>query len=127
MSSSTPYKLLIAEDDVPSFELLQIYLEDFNVSITHVDNGRDLLEKCKSDDFDIVITDNRMPLLNGLEVIEMIREEDKETPFIAISGNIFEEDKQECLEAGFNGYLNKPVKPSVFINELKKHLPQLSN
>jgi CheY-like chemotaxis protein len=120
------YQILIAEDDLPSFELLEIYLENYNVSITHVDNGEDLVTLFYDKDFDLVITDNRMPLLSGIEVVKLVRQKDQSTPFIAISGNVFEEDKEACLQAGFNAYLNKPIKPQTLIDKMQIHLPELS-
>jgi signal transduction histidine kinase/ActR/RegA family two-component response regulator len=107
--SNAVAKVLIAEDDLNSFEFLKIGLSSSFPDITHAKNGKELLEEVQLNDYDIVLADIRMPVMNGNEAVEKIREFNTSIPIIAQTANAFEEDKNAALEAGCNAFVTKPV------------------
>ena len=119
-------KILLVDDNELNREIAQEILEEEGCVVAGVaENGVIALGKVqesKPGDFDIVLMDIQMPVMNGYEATERIRElENKELaniPIIAMTANAFEEDRQNALNAGMNAHLTKPID----VKELKKTL-----
>ncbi len=108
--------LMIAEDQPLNAEILIDLLEMEEVSAEWVENGRlavELFAKNKPGHFDAILMDMRMPVMDGLtatrEIRKLSRSDAKTIPIIALTANAFEEDVKECLQAGMNAHLSKPV------------------
>ena len=108
--------ILIAEDNVVNMQIITELLKLKNINVTQAFNGKDavdIFKKSKEGEFDIIILDIQMPLLNGLEtaknIRQMNRKDAKLVPIIALSANVFEEDVAASLEAGMNAHLAKPI------------------
>lgn len=106
-------KILIVEDNPTNQKLILKYLKKLNFSRLDVaDNGKVALEKAKVQDFDIILMDVQMPLVDGIQATKGIREGHGHQPIIiGISANAFEEDRKKGLDAGMNLYLSKPITP----------------
>lgn len=108
-------KILIAEDNDLNAEITVELLSDMGATVKRVNNGRDLINILKSSqekDFDIILMDIKMPYLDGFESAKLIRNSNawfKDIPIIAITGNSYVEDKDNFLESGMNGFVNKPI------------------
>ena len=74
--------------------------------------------------FDLVLMDVQMPVLDGLETTRLIRKEArwKHLPIIAMTAHAMNGDKERCLEAGMNGYISKPVHPSLLLSTVDEFL-----
>lgn len=76
--------------------------------------------------YDLILMDIRMPVMDGLEATEHIRnmerEDMKRVPIIAMTANAYDEDMQKSLHAGMNAHLSKPIEPSVLLDTLLKYL-----
>ena len=108
--------LMIAEDQPLNAEILIDLLEMEEVSAEWVENGRlavELFEKNEPGHFDTILMDMRMPVMDGVtaarEIRKLNRPDAKTIPIIALTANAFEEDVKECLQAGMNAHLSKPV------------------
>lgn len=108
--------ILIAEDNVVNMQIITELLKLKNINVTQAFNGKDavdIFKKSKEGEFDLLILDIQMPLLNGLEtaknIRQMNRKDAKLVPIIALSANVFEEDVAASLEAGMNAHLAKPI------------------
>lgn len=108
--------ILIAEDNVVNMQIITELLKLKNINVTQAFNGKDavdIFKKSKEGEFDLLILDIQMPLLNGLETAKTIRQMDrkdaKSVPIIALSANVFDEDVAASLEAGMNAHLAKPI------------------
>jgi signal transduction histidine kinase/CheY-like chemotaxis protein len=102
---------LTIDDDILQLKLTEELLRRNGIRVTAMSNPNEALSLLKTKrDFDIILTDIQMPLLNGYELLTAIRETDvsmKKTPVIALSAGI-SEDRQHYIDAGFSGFLNKP-------------------
>ena len=108
--------ILIAEDNVVNMQIITELLKLKNINVTQAFNGKDavdIFKNSKEGEFDLLILDIQMPLLNGLEtaknIRQMNRKDAKLVPIIALSANVFEEDVAASLEAGMNAHLAKPI------------------
>jgi CheY-like chemotaxis protein len=82
--------------------------------VVHVVNGADAVEQVKKDDFDLVLMDIQMPVMNGLEATQFIREWESQLkrnrlPILALSAHALEEDVKKSLAAGCDDHLTKPI------------------
>lgn len=106
-------KVLIAEDSSVIQNLLKRILEFQNFEITAVKNGEQVIRKLQQGDFDIVLMDINMPVMDGMESVKAIRsmsdEKKANLPVVAITGNAKNYSEEEFDEAGFNEVLIKPL------------------
>jgi len=106
-------KLLLVEDNNINRELVTHFLNEWKVSFQVAINGSQALEIAEMTDFDLILMDVSMPLLDGHQVTKKIRSFDnikKSTPIIAMTANVFEEDIQKCLNSGMNDFISKPFR-----------------
>lgn len=106
-------KVLIAEDSSVIQNLAKKILEFQNFSITSVKNGEQVVKILEKEDFDVILLDINMPVMDGIECVKTIRnhsDEDKASvPVIAITGNARNMTEEEYKEVGFNQVLMKPL------------------
>lgn len=109
MSSTTQTKVLIIEDERPVRESFKLYLEDLDYTVVEADDGAHGLEQFNLHQPDIVITDLRMPNLDGHAVLEKLAKQSPDTPLIVASGTGKIADTVQALQLGAWDYLLKPV------------------
>lgn len=109
-------KVLLVDDNDFNREIASIILTDEKINVTEAVNGKeafDKIQKSKKGDFDLVLMDVQMPILNGYESTKLIRAlENKDVsdiPIIAMTANAFEEDKKAALNCGMNDHIAKPI------------------
>ncbi len=115
---SSDLKLLYVEDDLIARESIKIILEEFFKNIIVAVDGMDGLEKYRDSSVDLIITDINMPKLNGLKMIEKIREKDKDTPIMILSAYTESEYLNIGTKLGIGGYLLKPFDLDQFVSTL---------
>lgn len=119
-AKKNPLKILVAEDNLINQKLITILLGKLGYKATVAYNGREVLELLEKDTFDTILMDVQMPDIDGLEATKLIRSKDICQPYIiALTANAMQKDKDECLEAGMNDYLSKPVKPEMLMKGLE--------
>ncbi|MDD3402983.1 MAG: ATP-binding protein, partial [Hespellia sp.] len=116
--------VLVAEDHPLNQQIAQRLLQKVGVSVTLVNNGQEAVEcfeECGKD-YDAILMDMRMPVMDGLCAARMIRRISKAwaktIPIIAITANAFKEDKEEATAAGMNAHLAKPIDPLLLYQTL---------
>ncbi|HEY5602868.1 MAG TPA: response regulator [Gammaproteobacteria bacterium] len=112
-------KILIAEDQEINARLLDILMSQAGAMTTVVGNGQRALEAANSGHFDFILMDIQMPEMNGIEATRRIRQlanKNRNIPIVALTANIFAEDKTNCLAAGVNDILIKPIDEEKLIN-----------
>jgi CheY-like chemotaxis protein len=101
-------KVLIAEDNLMNQHLMSKYMSRLGWEFVIVENGLLATEACRSDDFDAILMDIDMPVLDGIEATRYIRVFNKGIPIVAITAYADDQMRTECAEAGMNAFLAKP-------------------
>lgn len=114
--------ILVAEDEDSNIRMLDLILQKTNINLVHVTNGKQAVEKCKSSKFDLVLMDIKMPIKNGLEATQEIRQFNNEIPIIAFSAYAMPSDQQRAEKAGCSGFIAKPVKKDYLLKTLNHYL-----
>ncbi len=122
---TSPLKLLYVEDNEDSRVSTMIILEEFFEDVTLASNGEEALELFKSNDIDLIITDINMPKLDGLEMIEAIREFDAEIIILVLSAYNETNFFIKSIKLDVEGYLLKPIDMKQFLNVLNKIIEKL--
>ncbi len=121
-------RLLLAEDNDLNWEIASELLSDLGLEIDRAENGEICAEKFKNsplDYYDAVLMDIRMPVKNGYEATDIIRNTDRadsSLPIIAMTADAFSEDIQRCLEHGMNAHIAKPIDVRELARILSKYL-----
>ena len=96
-------------------------LRKLGVEIDIVENGKEALDRVAQCQFDLILMDMQMPIMNGFEATEQIRalENYKDTTIIALTAFAMKGDKEKCLDAGATDYIPKPIDSKEFIEKVK--------
>lgn len=113
--------ILVADDDMINFKLMNYMLKKTGANIVWAKNGQEAVSALKSDKFDAVLMDIQMPVMNGTEAALKIRETNKEIPIIILSAYTSNELKSWSEQTGTNGFLNKPVQADKLFGTIEKH------
>lgn len=120
------FQLLYVEDDEVSRELMQALLEEYFDEIVVAKNGIEGLEKFESNEIDIVLTDINMPKMNGFEMVECIREKNRNIPILILSAYSDTEHLVQAIELSINGYILKPIDIEQMEREIHRIVQNLS-
>ncbi len=122
--------VLVVEDNDLNAKFAAAIMKRLNFNIDFATNGRICIEKFLENDYDLILMDVQMPVMNGLDATVEIRkleqqlEVEHRIPIIAITAFAFEHDKQNCLDAGMDDYLTKPYRPQDLIDIIKIYFPE---
>ena len=121
-------RLLLAEDDTINQLVTKSILSKFGYQVDVASYGSEALKFLEEKDYDLVLMDCMMPVLNGYETTTAIRDQTSKVrnhhiPVIALTANAMREDHERCLEAGMDDYLAKPIEVPELLAMLEKWLP----
>ena len=122
-------KVLLAEDEPINQEVTLLLLEETGLEVVLAANGVEAVEQVRHSDFALVLMDMLMPRMGGIEATLAIRNIPgrESLPILAMTANAFDEDRRQCMAAGMNDFISKPVKPEVMYATLLKWLIQLND
>jgi PAS domain S-box-containing protein len=119
-----PMRLLLAEDSLVNQKLAVALLEREGHTVVVANNGQEAIDLCANETFDAVLMDVQMPQVDGLEATAAIRAQERETgrhlPIIAMTAHVMKGDREQCLQAGMDDYLSKPVRSKEVFERLHK-------
>jgi CheY-like chemotaxis protein len=103
--------VLVAEDNENNQKVIRLQLRRLGIEADLVSNGREAVAACQARAYDVILLDVQMPVMDGLECCRAIRTADlARRPFIvAITANVFEEDREAAMDAGMDAYMTKPI------------------
>jgi CheY-like chemotaxis protein/HPt (histidine-containing phosphotransfer) domain-containing protein/anti-sigma regulatory factor (Ser/Thr protein kinase) len=118
--------LLLAEDHPLSRELMRQMLSEFDCNVDLAKDGAEAVECARARPYDLILMDIQMPKLDGLEATRAIRQlpGHERTPILAVTANIFVEDREQCFQAGMNGHLTKPLTRASLARALGRWLAE---
>jgi signal transduction histidine kinase/DNA-binding response OmpR family regulator len=118
-------RLLLAEDNLINQEVALDLLRETGLVVDLAENGAEAVAMAQRHSYDLILMDMQMPVLGGLEATRAIRglPACQSTPILAMTANVYDEDRLRCLEAGMNEHLGKPVDPEQLFDLLLKWLP----
>lgn len=115
-------KILVCEDYVTNQQIVFHHLDQAGCAVTIVENGQKGLEEIIAQDYDLVLMDLQMPVMDGLEATRRIRqlEKGRNIPIIGMTAAAFSKDRDNSLKAGMSDFITKPIRRNVLINKVKR-------
>lgn len=117
-------KLLWADDEIEHLRPHILFLEKKGYEVVVVTNGLDAIEQCQQQTFDLVLLDEMMPGITGLETLQRIKEVQPQTPVVMVTKSEEEDIMDQAIGSKIADYLIKPVNPMQILLALKKHVHQ---
>jgi signal transduction histidine kinase/CheY-like chemotaxis protein len=122
-------RILVVEDNVMNQKVMLKILGKFEYPAKVVDNGRKAVHELQEKTYDIVLMDIQMPVMNGFEATSAIRDPlnnclDPQVPIIAVTANSMKADRKQCLDAGMNDYIRKPLNPKKLLKKIRQWHPK---
>lgn len=114
--------VLLVDDSEINRLLLNRILSNQKMVVTMADNGEEAISKASNSDFDVILMDVQMPVMDGRTATKTLRSHGYKRPIIALTAHAMKEDRDKCLEAGCNDYLTKPVDFEVLFRTLAKYV-----
>jgi len=117
-------KILVIEDNAINLYLMRTILEKTGYRVVEAQDGYRGVERAIAEQPDLILMDIQLPSLDGFEVTKKIQsiEELKKIPIIAVTSYAMVGDKERILKAGCTAYIEKPIEPQSFIEEIKKYI-----
>ena len=123
-------RILLAEDNITNQQVAIAILGKLGYRVDAVANGAEAIRALETIPYDLVLMDVQMPEMDGLEATRRIRDplsgvKEHSIPVIAMTAHAMKRDREQCLNAGMNDFLSKPVVPQVLAEMLEKWLPRI--
>ena len=119
-------QILLVEDGLVNQKLATVMLEKHGHSVVVADNGQQALDELQAGRFDVVLMDVEMPEMDGLEATAAIRAKERDTdqhvPIIAMTAHAMKGDRAQCLQAGMDDYVSKPVRSKTLFETIARVL-----
>ncbi len=121
----TPHSILVVEDNELNQKIVSEMLRNYGFEVGIVNNGLECLQILEDNSFDLILLDMQMPIMDGYETAQLIREDKtiKHLPIIAMTAHAMTGDRELCLASGCTSYIAKPFKSEELVAEIKKNLP----
>ncbi|MGE5392061.1 MAG: response regulator [Deltaproteobacteria bacterium] len=121
-----PVRLLVVEDNELNRKIVAQMLQNYGFEVCTAENGLDCLRIIHENDFDLVLMDMQMPVMDGYETTAIIRQDPyiRHLPIIAMTAHAMTGDREKCLACGCTSYLAKPFKAEQLAEEVIRHLDQ---
>ena len=108
-------RVLVVDDGAETRELIRLLLEESGLTVDLAENGLIGVEMAVASQYDAILMDVHMPVMDGFTAVQTLREQGLETSIIALTANAMKGFKQECLEKGYSGYFTKPIDIDQFM------------
>jgi CheY-like chemotaxis protein len=102
-------RILLAEDNTDNQRLISMLLEKTGAKVTVAENGQIAINNALNCDYDLIFMDMQMPVMGGLDAIRHLREVGYKKPIVALTANAMKQDFDNCIEAGCNDFVTKPI------------------
>ena len=120
-------KILVVEDNSTNQDIILGLLEDSGILIDIALNGKEAIEKFRTNEYELILMDIQMPIMDGYKATKIIRAQNKEIPIIAITANAMKSDIEKTKKVGMNEHLNKPINVEELYETLLKFITKKVN
>jgi PAS domain S-box-containing protein len=111
-------RILLVDDGEANRQLVLLVLQRNGLLVETAVNGQEAVDKAAVSDYDVILMDMQMPVMDGYTATSLLRERGHETPIVALTANAMRGDKERCLDAGCNHFLSKPIEIDVLLELL---------
>ncbi|HEX7761258.1 MAG TPA: ATP-binding protein [Caulobacteraceae bacterium] len=123
LGDSAALRVLLADDNPTNRKVVELMLDAVGAQVTSVENGREAVDALKGDNFDVVLMDLQMPVMDGLEAIRVIRHGEAQSgaprlPIIVLSANTSDDDFAASQAAGADAHLGKPIRAEALLSAM---------
>lgn len=117
-------RVLVVEDNSANMQLIKLLLKRLDVAVLEATDGLEALERLKAEEFDLVLMDIQLPGMDGLTVTRRFKEDvkGKNVTILALTAYAMKGDEEKAKEAGFDGYISKPIDVKSFLQEVSRFL-----
>jgi CheY-like chemotaxis protein len=119
-------RILVAEDNKINFFVANKFLVGWGIKVTHAENGQLALDELEKNDYDLILMDLHMPVMDGIEATRIIRNSEipkiKNIPIVALTAAIMSESHDKIDDLKINDYVLKPFKPHDLFDRIRKHI-----
>ncbi|MEZ6129993.1 MAG: response regulator [Planctomycetaceae bacterium] len=123
----TSLNILVAEDIPANQKVVSAILKKRGHKVTIAHNGREAIDLCERDTFDVILMDVQMPVMDGLQATKAIRELDandsRRVPIVAMTAHAMRGDRESCLAAGMDAYIAKPLDAELLLRTVERLVP----
>ncbi|HZI73272.1 MAG TPA: response regulator [Gemmatimonadales bacterium] len=118
------YVILVVEDNERNLKLLRDVLEYAGYDVRVARTAEDGITSAVSEPPDLVLMDLQLPGINGMEALRRLRESSRtaDIPVVAVTAQAMKQDRERALDAGFNGYVEKPISVRAFPDQVRRFL-----
>lgn len=116
-------KVLLVEDSADNQMLINMYLTVAGAKVKLASDGSQGVESALTENFDVVLMDIQMPIMDGHEAVTKLRKSKYAKPIIALTAHAMTEERAKCFESGFTDFLTKPLQKSQLIEVLSRYVP----
>ena len=120
-------KVLLAEDNLDNQRLISMLARKAGVNVEIAENGRIAVDKASRAEYDLILMDIQMPVMNGLDAVRELRAKNYNKPIVALTANAMKIDIDACREAGMDDFAAKPIDRNKFYSILRKYLVPNTN
>ncbi len=115
-------RILVAEDNSINQQVVREFLKLSGMEVVIANNGQEALDALHLQDFDAVLMDVHMPVMDGIEATRRIREQEKfyHLPVLALTADVVQEEREKCIASGMNDFISKPINPEALIAALSR-------
>ncbi len=118
-----PVRILVAEDNPVNQRVIVQILRKKGMNVTLAVNGAEAVQMAQKGGFELILMDNHMPVLDGVDATQAIREQGIRTPILAFTASAMGWEVDRCMQAGMNGVLTKPIQMQELDDVLRKYAP----
>ncbi|MCL4106848.1 UNVERIFIED_CONTAM: hypothetical protein GTU68_046242 [Idotea baltica] len=121
-----PSRILVTDDTPANRQLVGLVLRKAGLIVDEAEHGAHSLERVAATDYDLLLMDMQMPVMDGFTATRKLRDQGMTTPIFALTANVMQSDRERCEAAGCDDFLTKPLDIDTLISKLAERLPLMS-
>ncbi len=115
------FKVLVVDDVLDNQVLVRRFLEKAGSAVEVASDGQEAIDKALHDEYDLILMDLQMPVLDGYNATSQLRKKGYKKPILALTAHALKEEQSRCLKMGFDGFLTKPIRQAELLRQLSQY------